>query len=237
MKLLLIFFILIREKDKLKRDQMKNALESFIHETRDKLNQDDYSQSVTNDERESIEKELSAVSEWLDYESDSEQALAFEEKLTKLTGQTKDLFERVREHRDRPEALSSLKNMLDIADMFHTNAMNISKDEQIFTGVELSTLRKLIDDTKTWMDEQVREQDLLPRTANPSLTIRIIVEKTMIVDREVKYLLNKARITPPKKKPTTTTTTDSNEETEKNNTESNNEKVCLFYISKLIDSN
>ncbi|XP_027201146.2 hypoxia up-regulated Grp170 co-chaperone protein [Dermatophagoides pteronyssinus] len=213
-----------KEKDKLKRDQMKNALESFIHETRDKLNQDDYSQSVTNDERESIEKELSAVSEWLDYESDSEQALAFEEKLTKLTGQTKDLFERVREHRDRPEALSSLKNMLDIADMFHTNAMNVSKDEQIFTGVELSTLRKLIDDTKTWMDEQVREQDLLPRTANPSLTIRILVEKTMIVDREVKYLLNKARITPPKKKPTTTTTTDSNEETEKNNTESNNEK-------------
>ncbi|OTF77659.1 hypothetical protein BLA29_007850, partial [Euroglyphus maynei] len=173
-----------REQDKLKRDQMKNALESFIHETKDKLNQDDYSQSVTNDERENIEKELRTVSEWLDYESDSEQASTFEEKLTKLSGQTKDLFERVREHRERPEALSSLTSMLNIADMFHTNAMNVSKDEQIFTDVELSTLKKLIDDTKTWMNDQIREQDSLPRTANPLLTVRIIVEKTMLVDRE-----------------------------------------------------
>lgn len=224
-----------REKDKLKRDQMKNALESFIHETRDKLNQDDYSQSVTDDERERIENELRTVSEWLDYESDSEQASTFEEKLSKLNGQTKELFERVREHSDRPEALSSLTNMLNIADMFHTNAMNVSKDEQIFSDVELSTLRKLIDDTKTWMDDQIREQDLLPRTANPSLTVRIIVEKTMLVDREVKYLLNKARITPPKKKPTTTTTTaDSNEVTGKNTTESTNEKNDTITIDEKI---
>ncbi|KAI2803283.1 Hypoxia up-regulated protein 1 [Blomia tropicalis] len=115
---------------------------------------------------------------------------------------TKEIFERVREHRERPEALSALRNILNISDMFHTNAINVSEDEQIFSQIELANLRKIIDDTQSWMEDAETEQAALPKNVNPNkLTLRAIAEKISALDREVKYLLNKARITPPKKKP------------------------------------
>lgn len=179
---------------------MKNALESFIHETKDKLNQEEYKSATSDEERNKIEEELRTVSNWLDYESDGTNAAEFELHLNKLNDITKVLFERVREHRERPEALESLRNMLNISEMFYANSINISKEEQIFTDVELNTLRKLIDETKVWMNDSIKEQEALPKSSNPSLTVRTIVEKMANLDREVKYLLNKVRITPPKKK-------------------------------------
>lgn len=187
---------------KLKRDQSKNALESFIVETRHKLEQQEFAESVTDDERTKIETGLRTSSDWLEYESDGSEAGAFDEQIQKLQMVTKEIFERVREHRERPEALSALRNILNISDMFHTNAINVSEDEQIFSQIELANLRKIIDDTQSWMEDAETEQAALPKNVNPNkLTLRAIAEKISALDREVKYLLNKARITPPKKKP------------------------------------
>lgn len=187
---------------KLKRDQSKNALESFIVETRHKLEQQEFAESVTDDERTKIETGLRTSSDWLEYESDGSEAGAFDEQIQKLQMITKEIFERVREHRERPEALSALRNILNISDMFHTNAINVSEDEQIFSQIELANLRKIIDDTQSWMEDAETEQAALPKNVNPNkLTLRAIAEKISALDREVKYLLNKARITPPKKKP------------------------------------
>ena len=186
----------------LKRDQSKNTLESFILETRDKLEQQEFSSAVTDDEKSKIETELRTASEWLEYESDGSDASVFDEQIKKLYSLTKDLFGRVREHRERPEALSALRNILNISDMFHANAVNVSEDDQVFSEVELTNLRKLVDDTQNWMVETEKEQALLPNNVNPpKLTLRAIAEKISALDREVKYLLNKARVAPPKKKP------------------------------------
>ncbi|KPM10783.1 Sar s 28 (heat shock protein 70-like protein 7) [Sarcoptes scabiei] len=203
-----------REMEKLERDRMKNALESFIHETLDKLNQEEYIVAVNDDERQKIETELKTVSEWLDYESDNAKADDYEQKLVKLNGITKDLFERVREHRSRPEMISSLENILNIADMFHLKAINVSETEQIFTEIEMKTLRKLIDETRVWINDSVKEQNVLPKSSPPLLTLANISDRIAAIDREMKYLLNKARITPGKKKTSESSKT-SNRTTEK----------------------
>lgn len=200
--------------EKLERDRMKNALESFIHETLDKLNQEEYIVAVNDDERQKIETELKTVSEWLDYESDNAKADDYEQRLVKLNGITKDLFERVREHRSRPEMISSLENILNIADMFHLKAINVSETEQIFTEIEMKTLRKLIDETRVWINDSVKEQNVLPKSSPPLLTLANISDRIAAIDREMKYLLNKARITPGKKKTSESSKT-SNRTTEK----------------------
>ena len=111
------------------------------------------------------------------------------------------MFDRVRENQERPEALSALNNMLNISEMFYLNAKNVSEDEQIFSEVELNSLNVLIEDIKTWVADGVAELNTLPDHVNPTkLTLRAIAEKMASLDREVKYLLNKARVTPPKKK-------------------------------------
>lgn len=185
----------------MKRDQSKNTLESFILETRDKLEQTEYSAAVTEEDRSKIETELRASSDWLEYESDGADYSQFDEHIKRLQTTTKELFLRVHEHRERPEALIALRNILNISDMFHNNAINVSDEDQIFTQVELTNLRKLVDDTQTWMTEAEAEQATLPKNVNPiKLTLRAIGEKITALDREVKYLLNKARVAPPKKK-------------------------------------
>ncbi len=85
--------------------------------------------------------------------------------------------------------------------MFFNGAKNVSEEDQIFSEVELNVLKKLIDDTKAWVDLNVEEQNKLAKSDSPKLTLKMIAEKMAALDREVKYLLNKARITPPKKKP------------------------------------
>ena len=165
------------------------------------MEQTEFSVAVTDDERSKIENELRAASDWLEYESDGAEISVFDDQIAKLHACTKELFERVHEHRERPEAIGALRNILNISEMFHSNAINVSEDDQIFTQVELTNLRTLIDDTEKWIREAEEEQALIPKNVNPpKLTLRAIAEKISILDREVKYLLNKARVAPPKKK-------------------------------------
>jgi hypoxia up-regulated 1 len=200
-----------KEGEKLKRDKVKNTLESFIVETKVKLEEEEYSQSTTDDEKTNIQTQLSGASDWLEYESDGAEVKLFSDKLSELKALTKALFERVKEHRERPEMLGALNNMLNISAMFYGGAVNASADDQVFTEVELQTLKKLIDDTKAWVETSAAEQNKMAKSESPKLTLKSIAEKMGALDREVKYMLNKARITPPKKKVVDTESTDKKE--------------------------
>lgn len=48
--------------------------------------------------------------------------------------------------------------------------------------------------------KKVKEQAAIPLSENPKLTIKSIVEKMATLDREVKYLINKAKNWRPPKK-------------------------------------
>jgi hypoxia up-regulated 1 len=54
-----------REQDKRKRASAINNLESFIYDTKDKFQQDDFFRCSTQDERDNIVKSLEEASEWL----------------------------------------------------------------------------------------------------------------------------------------------------------------------------
>lgn len=191
-----------KEAEKLNIEKAKNTLESFILETKDRLSTEEFDSSATEDEKNNIQSQLSSSSEWLEYESDGATLKQYNDKLSDLKSLTRDLFDRVREHRERPEAIAALNNMLNISEMFYSGATNVSEEDQIFTEVELTTLNKLIVETKTWIVSTSEEQDKLAKNVAPKLTLKSIAEKIALLDREVKYMLNKARITPPKRKPT-----------------------------------
>lgn len=58
----------------------------------------------------------------------------------------KDLFDRVQEHRERPQALAALTGMLNTSEVYLT-AIQALKGE-IFTEVEITTLAKAINETR-----------------------------------------------------------------------------------------
>lgn len=190
-----------KDQERHRRDSYKNSLEAFILETRIRLDEDEYVKSSTPKERETILDALKSTSEWLENESDNADSKVFETKTQELMKIAREVFERVKEHQERPEALKALNEILNITRIFYDGAKNASPDEQIFSEVEIQSLGKLVDETTTWLATSTKEQDKTARHENPKLLVHAIREKIISLDREVKYLVNKARITPPKKKP------------------------------------
>uniref|UniRef100_A0A8C5R6W7 Hypoxia up-regulated protein 1 n=1 Tax=Leptobrachium leishanense TaxID=445787 RepID=A0A8C5R6W7_9ANUR len=102
------------------------------------------------------------------------------------------------------------------------SARMIPGDDQIFTDVELSTLEKLINDTWIWKNEILAEQAKLRPTEKPVLLSKDIEMKLGALDREIQYLLNKAKFAKPKSKKKNNTT---KSETSNKNATENEEKV------------
>uniref|UniRef100_A0A646QJH2 Hypoxia up-regulated protein 1 n=1 Tax=Hemiscolopendra marginata TaxID=943146 RepID=A0A646QJH2_9MYRI len=201
------------ERLRKEKEEAKNNLEAFILDTQDKLYQPEYETASTEDEREKIRSEMSAISDWLYEEGEESDVDVYRGKLKELQSLSKELFIRVKEHKDRPEVLKSLHNLLNVSEIFLQRARTLPEEEQYYTQVELDTLEKAINDTKQWKIEKESLQEKQSLTEMPKLTVRSIAEKISVLDREVKYLLNKARTFKPVPKK------DKNETVNKNDTE------------------
>ncbi|KAL3224652.1 hypothetical protein MRX96_026448 [Rhipicephalus microplus] len=154
-----------KDKAKLARDHARNALESFLHETKDKMYSEEYEKASTEVERQNIIAKLTEGSDWLEYESDNAETKAFKEKLSGLTRLVKDLFDRVQEHRERPGALVALNNMLNASEVYLSAITGLQ--DQVFTVVEIETLSRIINETKDWQTEHVTLQEQTPLHETP----------------------------------------------------------------------
>lgn len=191
----------LRDLEKQEREKAANSLEAFIFETQDKLYQPEYQEVSTETQREEISGKLSAASTWLEDEGFEASTTMLKEKLAELKKLCQSLFFRVEERRKWPERLSALDNLLNHSSMFLKGARLIPEVDQLFTEVEMATLEKLINETWTWKNTTVAEQEKLPATDKPVLLSKDIEAKMMALDREVQYLLNKAKFSKPRPRP------------------------------------
>lgn len=191
----------LRDLAKQEREKAANSLEAFIFETQDKLYQPEYQEVSTEEQREEISGKLSAASTWLEDEGFGATTVMLKEKLTELRKLCQGLFFRVEERKKWPERLSALDNLLNHSSIFLKGARLIPEMDQIFTEVEMTTLEKVINDTWAWKNATLAEQAKLPATEKPVLLSKDIEAKMMALDREVQYLLNKAKFTKPRPRP------------------------------------
>ncbi|XP_013911305.1 PREDICTED: hypoxia up-regulated protein 1 [Thamnophis sirtalis] len=189
-----------RDLEKQEREKSANSLEAFIFETQDKLYQEEYQFVATEEEREEISRKLSEASSWMEDEGYAAPTKELKEKLSELRRLCRSLFFRVEERRKWPDRLAALESLLNHSSIFLRGARMIPEPDQIFTEIELSTLEKAINETEVWKNETLAEQNKLPPTAKPVLLSKDIEVKITGLDREVQYLLNKAKFTKPKKR-------------------------------------
>merc|ERR1711963_492788 len=71
---------------------------------------------------------------------------------------------------------------------------NKSPEDAYFTASELELLEKKINETKTWIEEKTKIIDAQPMHEFPTVNNKLIAVQGMDLDREVKYLVNKAKI-------------------------------------------
>ncbi|XP_066228033.1 hypoxia up-regulated protein 1 [Saccopteryx leptura] len=191
----------VRDLEKQEREKAANSLEAFIFETQDKLYQPEYQEVSTEEQREEISGRLSAASTWLEDEGFEATTVMLKEKLADLKKLCQGLFFRVEERKKWPERLSALDNLLNHSSMFLKGARLIPEMDQIFTEVEMTTLEKVINETWAWKNATMAEQAKLSTTVKPVLLSRDIEAKMMALDREVQYLLNKAKFAKPRPRP------------------------------------
>ncbi|KAM3601207.1 uncharacterized protein V6R79_009179 [Siganus canaliculatus] len=207
-----------RDLAKQEREKTLNSLEAFVFETQDKLYQDDYQLVVSEEEKEQISSKLREVSEWMDEDGYAATTKQLREKLSQLKSLCKDMFFRVEERRKWPERLAALDSMLNTSSFFLKSAKLIPEEDQIFTEVELNMLEKVINETTTWKNETVADQEKRSPQERPLLLSKDIESKLALLDREVNYLLNKAKFAKPKAKATNKNSTSANKSSKANGT-------------------
>ncbi|XP_031638481.1 hypoxia up-regulated protein 1 [Contarinia nasturtii] len=220
------------ERQIVRREGALNALESFVIEANQRLDEDEYASCATEKEIETVRKACAEVSDWIYEDGEGADAETYEKKLAELQEKSNPIYARHWEHRERPDAVDTFNKMITSAKTFLTNAKNMTKesnaDKDIFTQVEIDTLEKAITDAEEWLTSQQDAQNKLKRSDTVQMTVKSITDRMMLLDREVKYLINKLKIWKPKVKDTpkkSKKSSSSNDTTTENETTKTEETV------------
>merc|ERR1711978_632926 len=96
-----------------------NELQGYSVDLVDKLEEEEFQSASTDEEREKLGGECSKVSDWLDEEAGVFTPVEeFQSKLKVLKEMAAPVMARLREHRERPEALDMLKQSLNSSRVF-----------------------------------------------------------------------------------------------------------------------
>merc|ERR1712179_634656 len=163
------------------------------------MEEEEYMQASTETERETITTEVGKVSDWLDEEADMQTPIEeFTAKLKVLKDLAAPMFARVREHRERPEALENLRQSLNNSNTFLTksreNTEKTGGDEGLFKEKELDMLEKKIAEVEKWRDDKLAEQEATALSEMPKLTVSMINSKVGDLESEIQYLIQKAKM-------------------------------------------
>jgi hypoxia up-regulated 1 len=187
------------DKERVEKETALNELQSFNFDLGDKIYQEDHESASTEAERETIQAEVSKVSDWLDEEAGVETPLEeFTSRLKVLRDMAAPIFARVREHRERPEWLDNLKQSLNHSTTFLTQSREktekVVEEEKLFKEKELEQLEKKIAEVEKWRDEKLAAQADTPLSEMPKLTVSMINSKIGDLESEVQYLIRKAKM-------------------------------------------
>lgn len=194
------------ERQVARREGALNALESFVIEANQRLDEEEYASCATEAEIEAVRKACAEVSDWIYEDGEGADADTYEKKLAELQEKSNPIYSRHWEHRERPDTVETFNKMITSAKTFLTNAKNMTKEtnaeKDIFTQVEIDTLEKAITDAEEWVATQLEAQEKLKRSDTVQMTVKSIADRMSLLDREVKYLISKLKIWKPKVKDT-----------------------------------
>ncbi|XP_063982938.1 hypoxia up-regulated protein 1 isoform X2 [Diachasmimorpha longicaudata] len=188
----------LKDLEKVRRETALNMLESFVIETQQHLQSEEHKSAAAIGEIEKINEACSSTLDWLYEDGFGQSADVYELKLDELKKLTSELSERVYEHRERPEVLLGMESMLNGSKIFLNNMKNLSGGEtKIFTAIEIETLERTINDTQEFHQIVIKTVTETKLHQPIKYKVRDIANKMALLDREVKYLVNKAKIWKP----------------------------------------
>ncbi|XP_074275972.1 heat shock 70 kDa protein 14-like [Silene latifolia] len=172
----------------------KNAVEAYVYDMRNKLN-DKYYEFVTPSEKDEFIATLQEVEDWLYEDGEDEIKSVYTAKLDELKKKGNPVEERYKEHMERGGAVQQLVYCIN---SFKEAAM--SADPK-FEHIELPETQKVINacvEAEAWLREKQQQQDTLPKHATPVLRTADVLKKADEVNRLCRPIMTKPKPTPPK---------------------------------------
>jgi len=210
-----------RDQAKKALEKARNNLESFISENREKMEDEEMQKTSTAEEREKIGKDLSDAYNWFDEDGWDADEATLKKKLKALKEAMKELNARITEAIERPKAIEAMLQSLNMSNLFSTAMLSVPDAKEIYSEKDLKDLEKLQTDTLTWFMTTWKKQNETSSEKNPVMLTKDIYSHQAKLDREIAYLVNKAKYYVPKPKPkneTVSNTTSSKTPKQKANT-------------------
>ncbi|KAL9244648.1 hypothetical protein vseg_018406 [Gypsophila vaccaria] len=172
----------------------KNAVEAYVYEMRNKLN-DKYHDFVTPSEKDEFIAILQEVEDWLYEDGEDETKSVYTAKLDDLKKRGNPVEERYKEHMERGGAVQQLVYCVN---SFREAAM--SPDPK-FDHIELPEKQKVVNaclEAEAWLREKQQQQDALPKHATSVLRTADVIKKAEEVNRLCRPIMTKPKPAPPK---------------------------------------
>merc|ERR1711892_699333 len=177
--------------DRLAVETALNELQSFSYDLADKIEEDEFQSASTAEERETVVSECGKVSEWLDEEAGLFTPVdEFNTKLKVLKDISAPLMARVREHKERPEALEQLRQTINSSNVF----LEKSKEYLIKPKPKEPKVEKVIEpviETAGKEEAAGDEKKETPKEEKPKAPKAKIAEEGLFKEKELDSLKKK----------------------------------------------
>ncbi|KAI3948563.1 hypothetical protein MKW92_035247 [Papaver armeniacum] len=172
----------------------KNAVEAYVYDMRNKLN-DKYHGFVTEQEKEELISKLQTVEDWLYEDGEDETKGVYVAKLEELKKQGDPIEERYKESTERGPVIDQLTYCFN---SFKEAAMsNDAKFEHIDLAEKEKVIKECVE-AEAWLREKQQQQDSLPKHANPVLLSADVKRKAEALDRFCRPVMTKPKPAAPK---------------------------------------
>ncbi|EAR85326.2 DnaK protein (macronuclear) [Tetrahymena thermophila SB210] len=170
-------------EEKIKRlASEKNALESFIYQIRDLVDDSNFQKFSVESERKEALELAEQNNEWLEGD-DSFNAVYedYKQRLTAMRNVVKPIQKRMEEYNKRPQALNNTLNK--ITD-FASKVSKLNKTMSWVTDEQKLPIVKLLNQTSSWLQEKIEAQDKLELHQDPAFTVLELEMKVNEIKRE-----------------------------------------------------
>ena len=186
---------------RLKRERIKNELESFVFSSRDRLrsNEDAIAKVATEDSVEKLFADLEETEEWLDDSGEDVTAQDFIDRKANLAKVVDSLFTRVLEMKQRPKAVASAKRTLKLA---KSRLKSFQADRPWISNATIEAGEATINRVYGWLKQKQKQQSALSARDDPAFTISDVRAKLSLVQTMWEGLMKTRKPYIPKPKKT-----------------------------------
>ncbi|GBG65617.1 hypothetical protein CBR_g51500 [Chara braunii] len=173
----------LKDEERKRTAEAKNSLESYIYDTKDKLDSLEGMTTVTTEEqREQFRAELSEAEDWLYLDGENAPAADFKRRLSALKKTGDLIFGRLTELSLRPTAVDHGRSM---ASESRQVVESWSESKPWINETDKQPLLMEIKAYEDWLNEKVEEQNRTPLHLDPVFSSADVVQKIYAIREKV----------------------------------------------------